>query len=168
MAQRTSYLTLRQHVELLPWPEGKPAFISLEDWTKAPLVAQPPLEEVSDQAELVPTPSRDELMLLASSTYAPTLLRIRESLSLTLAEWKELDQFIGKQLGKEAPSLPRVAETLGLNEHAISSLLSKRPEPSSAYNLAKQVQSDQVMSTDQIEAVPIDSLENSKKVLSEN
>jgi type VI secretion system protein ImpA len=120
-------LTLRLNVGLLPWPDRKPAFISLEDWTKAPLVAQPK-PDGDDEPNPAATPSRDELMLVGAASAAPQLLQLRQALARAAAEWKALDALIDSRLGNESPSLSRVADTLALIDRAITSLLSKREE----------------------------------------
>jgi len=124
-------LTLRLNMGLMPWPDRKPPFISLEDWTKAPLVAPSKSEDDQDnEPNLAATPSRDELMLLGETTAAPQLLQLRESLALAMAEWKAFDVMVDERLSKEAPSLSRVAETMGLIDRAITSLLSNRQNAS--------------------------------------
>ncbi len=120
-------LTLRLNVGLLPWPDRKPAFISLEDWTKAPLVTQPK-PDGGDEPNPAATPSRDELMLVGASSAAPQLLQLRQALAQAAAEWKALDALIDSRLGNESPSLSRVADTLVLIDRAITSLLSKQQE----------------------------------------
>jgi type VI secretion system protein ImpA len=45
-----------------------------------------------------------------------------------MADWKALDQLVDNRLGKEAPSMSRVMDTLGLIDRASNSLLSKRLE----------------------------------------
>jgi type VI secretion system protein ImpA len=120
-------LTLRLNVGLLPWPDRKPAFISLEDWTKAPLVTQPKPDS-DDEPNPAATPSRDELMLVGAASAAPQLLQLRQALARAAAEWKALDALIDSRLGNESPSLSRVADTLALIDRAITSLLSKREE----------------------------------------
>ena len=122
-------LSLRLQVALLPWPDRKPAFISLEDWTKAPLVAPPRKDgDADDDPETAYTPSREELILVGATTAAPLLLQLREDLAMTMADWKALDQLVDNRLGKEAPSMSRVMDTLGLIDRASNSLLSKRLE----------------------------------------
>jgi type VI secretion system protein ImpA len=122
-------LTLRLQVALLPWPDRKPAFISLEDWTKAPLVAPPHKDvDADDDPGTAYTPSREELILVGATTAAPLLLQLREDLAMTMADWKALDQLVDNRLGKEAPSMSRVMDTLGLIDRASNSLLSKRLE----------------------------------------
>ena len=122
-------LTLRLQVALLPWPDRKPAFISLEDWTKAPLVTPPRKDgDTDDDPGTAYTPSREELILVGATTAAPLLLQLREDLAMTMADWKALDQLVDNRLGKEAPSMSRVLDTLGLIDRAINSLLSKRLE----------------------------------------
>ena len=120
-------LTLRLNVGLLPWPDRKPAFISLEDWAKAPLVTQPKPDS-GDEPNPAATPSRDELMLVGAASAAPQLLQLRQALARAAAEWKALDALIDSRLGNESPSLSRVADTLALIDRAITSLLSKRDE----------------------------------------
>jgi type VI secretion system protein ImpA len=140
-------LTLRLHVGLLPWPDRKPSHISLEDWTKAPLVP-PAKSEVENDNEpnLTATPSRDELMLVGATTAAPQLLQLRESLALAMTEWKAFDAMVDERLSKEAPSLSRVAETLGLIDRAITSLLSNRQTVSATNS---RTASEQAVDTDQ-------------------
>jgi type VI secretion system protein ImpA len=122
-------LALRLHVALLPWPDRKPAFISLEDWTKAPLVTPPRKDgDADDDPGTAYTPSREELILVGATTAAPLLLQLREDLAKTMADWKALDQLVDNRLGKEAPSMSRVMDTLGLIDRASNSLLSKRLE----------------------------------------
>jgi type VI secretion system protein ImpA len=107
-------LTLRLQVALLPWPDRKPAFISLEDWIKAPLVTPPRKDgDTDDDPGTAYTPSREELILVGATTAAPLLLQLREDLALTMANWKALDQWVDNRLGKEAPSMSRVLDTLG-------------------------------------------------------
>ena len=118
-------LTLRLNVGLMPWPDRKPPFISLEDWTKASLLA-PPKSDDDNEAKPAETPSREELMLVGATTATQMLLQMRESLAAAMTEWREFDAMIDKRLNKEAPSLSRVGETLGLIDRAITSLLSKR------------------------------------------
>jgi type VI secretion system protein ImpA len=144
-------LTLRLNVALLPWPDRKPPYISLEDWTKAPLLA-PPKSDDDNQPNPAATPSRDELMLVGATTAAPLLLQLRESLALAMAEWKALDAMIDERLNKEAPSLSRVNETLGLIDRAITSLLSTRQNASAPTAPAA---SEKAMHTDQ-PAAPTD------------
>ena len=120
-------LTLRLNVGLLPWPDRKPAFISLEDWNKAPLVTQPK-QEGDDEPNPAATPSRDELMLVGAASAAPQLLQLRQALARAAAEWKALDALIDSRLGNESPSLSRVPDALALIDRAITSLLSKREE----------------------------------------
>lgn len=140
-------LTLRLNISLMPWPDRKPPFISLEDWTKAPLVAPSKSEDDQDnEPNLAATPSRDELMLLGATTAAPQLLQLRESLALAMAEWKAFDVMVDEQLSKEAPSLSRVAETMGLIDRAITSLLSNRQNtsaPTARTRLEKDMHSEQ-------------------------
>jgi type VI secretion system protein ImpA len=142
---------LRLNVALLPWPDRKPPYISLEDWTKAPLLA-PPKSDDDNQPNPAATPSRDELMLVGATTAAPLLLQLRESLALAMAEWKALDAMIDERLNKEAPSLSRVNETLGLIDRAITSLLSTRQNASAPTAPAA---SEKAMHTDQ-PAAPTD------------
>ncbi len=118
-------LTLRLNVGLMPWPDRKPPFISLEDWTKASLLA-PPKSDDDNEAKPAETPSREELMLVGATTATQMLLQMRESLAAAMTEWREFDAMIDKRLNKEAPSLSRVGETLGLIDRAITSLLSNR------------------------------------------
>ena len=118
-------LTLRLNVGLMPWPDRKPPFISLEDWTKASLLA-PPRSDDDNEAKPAETPSREELMLVGATTATQMLLQMRESLAAAMTEWREFDAMIDKRLNKEAPSLSRVGETLGLIDRAITSLLSNR------------------------------------------
>ena len=118
-------LTLRLNVGLMPWPDRKPPFISLEDWTKASLLA-PPKSDDDNEANPAETPSREELMLVGATTATQMLLQMRESLAAAMTEWREFDAMIDKRLNKEAPSLSRVGETLGLIDRAITSLLSNR------------------------------------------
>lgn len=118
-------LTLRLSVALLPWPDRKPPFISLEDWTKAPLLT-PPKSDDDNEPNPAATPSRDELMLVGATTAAPLLLQLRESLVLAITEWKAFDAMVDERLNKEAPSLSRVTESLGLIDRAVTSLLSNR------------------------------------------
>lgn len=126
-------LTLRLNVGLLPWPDRKPSYISLEDWTKAPLVAPSKSEnDQENEPNLAASPSRDELMLLGATTAAPQLMKLRESLALAMAEWKAFDVMVDERLSKEAPSLSRVAETMGLIDRAITSLLSNRQNVSAS------------------------------------
>lgn len=124
----TLSLTLRLHVGLRPWPDRKPPFISLEDWTKAPLVA-PPAQDADNQQEPSSSmmPSREELMRLDVST-ASQLIGLRDSVEASLAEWKQLDELVDRRLGNQAPSLSRVVDTLNLMNRAINSLLSNRQE----------------------------------------
>lgn len=120
-------LSLRLQVALLPWPDRKPAFISLEDWTKAPLVAPPHKDgDTDDEPGAANTPSREELILVGATTAAQMLLQLREQLALAMTEWKALDSLVDNRLGKEAPSMSRVLDTLGLIDRASNSLLSKR------------------------------------------
>lgn len=120
-------LTLRLQVAMLPWPDRKPAFISLEDWTKAPLVTPPRMDaDTDDDHGTAFTPSREELILIGATTAAPLLLQLREDLALTMTEWKALVELVDDRLGKEAPSMSRVLDTLGLIDRASNSLLSKR------------------------------------------
>ncbi len=138
-------LTLRLHVALLPWPDRKPAFISLEDWIKAPLVAPPAKDdEADDEAGMASTPSREELILVGATTAAQMLLELREQLALAMTEWKALDSLVDKHLGKEAPSMSRVLDTLGLIDRASNSLLSKRVEHSAS---PAQVQPEKAIHT---------------------
>jgi type VI secretion system protein ImpA len=140
-------LTLRLNVRLLPWPDRKPSYISLEDWTKAPLVAPPKSEGENDnEPNPAATPSRDELMLVGATTAAPKLLQLRESLALAMTEWKAFDAMVDERLIKEAPSLSRVTETLGLIDRAISSLLSNRQTVSAS---TSRTPSEQAMDEDQ-------------------
>jgi type VI secretion system protein ImpA len=122
-------LALRLHVALLPWPDRKPAFISLEDWTQAPLVAPPANDDEADDeagmASMPSMPSREELNLVGANTGAPMLLQLREQLALAMTEWKALSSLVDNHLGKEAPSMSRVLDTLGLIDRASNSLLSK-------------------------------------------
>ena len=118
-------LTLRLNVGLMPWPDRKPPFISLEDWTKAPLLV-PPKSDEDNEPSPAETPSREELMLVGATTATPMLLDLRESLAVAMTEWKEFDVMIDERFNKEAPSLSRVGETLGLIDRAITSLLSTR------------------------------------------
>jgi type VI secretion system protein ImpA len=138
-------LTLRLNVALLPWPDRKPPYISLEDWTKAPLLA-PPKSGDDNQPNPATLPSRDELMLVGATTSAPLLLQLRESLALAMTEWKAFDAMIDKRLNKEAPSLSRVTETLGLIDRAITSLLSTRQNVAAPTASAA---SEKAMHTDQ-------------------
>ena len=138
-------LTLRLNVALLPWPDLKPPYISLEDWTKAPLLA-PPKSGDDNQPNPATLPSRDELMLVGATTSAPLLLQLRESLALAMTEWKAFDAMIDKRLNKEAPSLSRVTETLGLIDRAITSLLSTRQNVAAPTASAA---SEKAMHTDQ-------------------
>ena len=125
-------LTLRLDVGLLPWPDRKPAFISLEDWSKAPLVAPVKSDDDKDkEPNPSATPSRDELMLVGATTAAPLLMKLRQSVALALSEWKVLDALVDKRLNKEAPSMSRVTEILGLIDRAVASLLSNRQNVSS-------------------------------------
>jgi len=140
-------LTLRLNVGLLPWPDRKPSYISLEDWTKAPLVAPSKSENDQDkEPNLAATPSRDELMLLGATTAAPQLMKLRESLALAMAEWKAFDVMVDERLSKEAPSLSRVTETMGLIDRAITSLLSNRQNVSAS---ASRTPAEKAMDTDQ-------------------
>lgn len=120
-------LTLRLQVAILPWPDRKPAFISLEDWTKAPLVTPPRKDsDTDDDHDTAYTPSREELILIGATTAAPQLLQLREDLTLTMTDWKALVKLVDDRLGKEAPSMSRVLDTLGLIDRANNSLLSKQ------------------------------------------
>jgi type VI secretion system protein ImpA len=139
-------------VGLLPWPDRKPSYISLEDWTKALLVA-PSKSDDDNEPNPAATPSRDELMLLGATTAAPQLLQLRESLALAMTEWKSFDAMVDERLSKEAPSLSRVAETLGLIDRAITSLLSNRQTVSVA---TSRTPTEQAMDEDQ----PADAIEN--------
>ena len=118
-------LTLRLNVGLMPWPDRKPPFISLEDWTKAPLLV-PPKSDKDNEPNPAQTPSREELMLVGATTATPMLLQLRESLAVAMTEWKEFDAMIDERLKKEAPSLSRVGETLSMIDRAVTSLLSNR------------------------------------------
>jgi type VI secretion system protein ImpA len=139
-------LTLRLHVGLLPWPDRKPSYITLEDWTKAPLVAPSKSDDDNDnEPNPAATPSRDELMLMGATTAAPQLLQLRESLALAMTEWKAFDAMVDERLSKEAPSLSRVAETLGLIDRAITSLLSNRQTVSATNS---RTASEQAVDTD--------------------
>lgn len=130
-------LTLRLNVALLPWPDRKPPYISLEDWTKALLLAPPKSDNDSDkEPNPAATPSREELKLVGATTAAPLLLQLRESLALAMTEWKAFDAMIDERLNKEAPSLSRVTETLGLIDRAVTSLLSTRQKVSAPAALA--------------------------------
>lgn len=147
-------LTLRLNIGLMPWPDRKPPYISLEDWTKAPLVAPSKSDDDNDkEPNPAATPSRDKLMLVGSTTAAPRLVQLRESLALAMTEWKAFDEMVDERLSKEAPSLSRVAETLGLIDRAITSLLSNRQTVSAATSRAP---SENAMDTDQ----PADAVEN--------
>lgn len=140
-------LILRLNIGLIPWPDRKPPFISLEDWTKAPLVAPPKSDDDQDsEANPAATPSRDELMLLGATTTAPQLMKLRESLALAMAEWKAFDVMVDERLSKEAPSLSRVAETLGMIDRAITSLLSNRQNVSAT---TSRTPSEKALDTDQ-------------------
>jgi type VI secretion system protein ImpA len=139
-------LTLRLYVGLLPWPDRKPSYISLEDWTKAPLVAPSKSDDDNDnEPNPAATPSRDELMLVGATTAAPHLLELRESLALAMKEWKAFDAMVDERLSKEAPSLSRVAETMGLIDRAITSLLSNRQTVSAT---TSRTASEQAVDTD--------------------
>ena len=118
-------LTLRLNVGLMPWPDRKPPFISLEDWTNAPLLV-PPKSDKDNEPNPAETPSREELMLVGATTATPMLLQLRESLAVAMTEWKEFDAMIDERLKKEAPSLSRVGETLSMIDRAVTSLLSNR------------------------------------------
>ena len=118
-------LTLRLNVGLMPWPDRKPPFISLEDWTKAPLLV-PPKSDKDNEPNPAATPSREELMLVGATTATPMLLQLRESLAVAMTEWKEFNAIIDERLKKEAPSLSRVGETLSMIDRAVTSLLSNR------------------------------------------
>jgi type VI secretion system protein ImpA len=50
---------------------------------------------------------------------------------MALTEWKVLDALVDERLNKEAPSMSRVTEILGLIDRAIASLLSNRQNVSS-------------------------------------
>ena len=120
-------LSLRLHVALFPWPDCNPGFISLEDWTTAPLVKPPTKDnDVEEEPVMSIMPSREELILAGSTTATPLLMQLRERLALTVAEWKALDILVDNCFGKEAPSMSRVQDTLALIERATTSLLSKR------------------------------------------
>lgn len=147
-------LTLRLNMGLMPWPDRKPPFISLEDWTKAPLVAPSKSDDDQDsEPDPAATPSRDDLMLVGATTAAPQLLQLRESLALAMAEWKAFDAMVDERLSQEAPSLSRVAETLGLIDRAITSLLSNRQNISAT---PSRTPSEKAMDSDQ----PADAIEN--------
>lgn len=148
-------LTLRLQVAMLPWPDRKPAFISLEDWSKAPLVARSKSDD-DNEPNPAATPSRDELMLVGATTAAPQLLQLRESLAMSITEWKALYEMVDERLSKEAPSLSRVAETLGLIDRAITSLLSKSQTVSAT---TARTPTEQAMDEDQ----PAFALENADK-----
>lgn len=140
-------LTLRLNMGLMPWPDRKPPFISLEDWTKAPLLTPPKSsDDNGNQPNPAATPSRDELLLVGATTAAPMLLQLRESIALALTEWKALDALVDERLNKEAPSLSRVTETLNLVDRAITSLLSNRqnaPLPKAHSPSENAMQTDQ-------------------------
>ena len=86
----------------------------------------PPKSDDDNEANPAETPSREELMLVGATTATQMLLQMRESLAAAMTEWREFDAMIDKRLNKEAPSLSRVGETLGLIDRAITSLLSNR------------------------------------------
>lgn len=140
-------LTMRLNMGLMPWPDRKPPFISLEDWTKAPLLTPPKSNDDNDNQPIpAATPSRDELLLVGATTAAPMLLQLRESIALALTEWKALDALVDERLNKEAPSLSRVTETLNLIDRAITSLLSNRqnaPLPKAHSPSENAMQTDQ-------------------------
>lgn len=120
-------LTLRLQVAMLPWPDRKPAFISLEDWTKAPLVTPPRKDgDTENETETVNIPSREDLILVGATMAAPALLQLREDLTLTMADWNTLNQLVDSHFNNLAPSLSRVFDTLCLIDRACSNLLSKR------------------------------------------
>jgi type VI secretion system protein ImpA len=138
-------LTLRLNVGLMPWPDRKPPFISLEDWTKAPLLV-PPKSDKDNEPNPAATPSREELMLVGATTATPMLLQLRESLAVAMTEWKEFDAMIDERLKKEAPSLSRVGETLSMIDRAVISLLSNRQNLSAS---TARASTDTAIHTDQ-------------------
>jgi type VI secretion system protein ImpA len=71
-----------------------------------------------------------------------------------MTEWKAFDAMVDERLSKEAPSLSRVAETLGLIDRAITSLLSNRQNISAT---PSRTPSEKAMDSDQ----PADAVENS-------
>ena len=145
-------LTLRLNVGLMPWPDRKPPFISLEDWTKAPLLV-PPKSDKDNEPNPAQTPSREELMLVGATTATPMLLQLSESLAVAMTEWKEFDAMIDERLNKEAPSLSRVGETLSLIDRAVTSLLSNRQNLSAP---TARASTDTAIHTDQ----PVELTEN--------
>ena len=115
-------LTLRLHVCILVWPDRKPAVISLEDWTKAPLVTPPAKDSDSDDPDPAAIPSREKMTDMVTGVPAP-ILAMRDLLQSCVADWKRLDELVDARLGSQAPSLSRVVDTLTLINRAISSLL---------------------------------------------
>jgi hypothetical protein len=85
-------------------------------------------------------------MLVGATTATPMLLDLRESLAVAMTEWKEFDVMIDERFNKEAPSLSRVGETLGLIDRAITSLLSNRQTVSAS---TSRTPSEQAMDEDQ-------------------
>ncbi len=115
-------LTLRLHVSLLTWPNRKPAAISLEDWSKAPLVTLPAKDGSDDDPDPAAIPSREKMTDAVTSAAGP-VLALRGLLQNCMADWKQLDELVDTRLGNHAPSLLRVMDTLTLVNRAINSLL---------------------------------------------
>jgi type VI secretion system protein ImpA len=154
-------LTLRLHVALRPWPDRKPPFITLEDWTKAPLVT-PPAQEENDQngPNLTAIPSREELMRPDVVT-GSQLIQLRSSVEACLKEWQQLDELVESRMGNQSPSLSRVVDTLNLMNRAIQSLLTHRqntPAPAALIAAEPQLQTETPQTTPDRSAPDADNL----------
>ncbi len=136
-------LTLRLNVALRPWPDRKPPFITLEDWSKAPLVTPPTQDEdTENNASSTAIPSREELMRLDLDT-GSQLIGLQNLVETCLTDWQALDAFVDSRMGNESPSLSRVVDILSLMNRAIHSLLSNRQSaPAPSAQTAAEQQAD--------------------------
>ncbi|NDY91350.1 type VI secretion system protein TssA [Ideonella livida] len=126
-------LSLRLEVTLLRWPERKPPRIVLEDWDRSLKVEdqpgnprRPKTPPPDDRHRL---PPREELLRAPLAEPLAALQARREQVRQLSGEWARLDLQVDARLGRQGPSLARVAETLEQLGRALDALITPRLPP---------------------------------------
>jgi len=120
-ANNTLAQALLLHVPLVPWPEPARPFVNLADWQRA-LSSEFGVGDARAKAASAVLASRQEILDQAAHDL-PALVAIDEALVQASAAWDELTALLDAQLGADAPSMSKVADTLQQLRQAVRSLL---------------------------------------------
>jgi type VI secretion system protein ImpA len=113
-------LTLRLQVPLVAMPERKPAFLSLAEWER--VVMPPPTRQSRADDAL----TREQLLGLVDAKGVRWLSQLQQDAAVAQDRWEALTRALDARMGADAPSLSKVADTLGRLQRACASLLDGR------------------------------------------